>query len=83
MLSASDIDDRSVSNETLPDYQFQWLVNSLPLLIDSDVLQANTFHFAALKHENLSLTIDPFCNDVEGLVMLETLTVWVSNLNLH
>lgn len=75
-----DIDDDidyNECNQTFTDYKFQWLANSLPLLTDSDVLQANTFFFAAIKDLNLSLTIDPFCDDTDGLALLETLTVWV------
>ena len=65
-------------NNTFSKYQFQWLSNSLPLLIDSDVFRANTFDFARLRHINLSLAVDPFCDDADGFNMLLTLTVWVS-----
>ena len=67
-------------NSTFTNFEFQWLTNTIPLLIDSDVFQANTFNFADLLQMNLSLTIDPFCDDVDGAAMLETLTVWVSHL---
>lgn len=72
------VTDAPRCNYTFARYQFQWLMNSLPLLIDSDVLKANTFDFASLNSANLSLNIDPFCGDVDGLEMLETLTVWVN-----
>ncbi len=65
-------------NDTFIEYKFEWLVNSLPLLTDTDVLKANTFDFAALNQVNLTINIiDPFCDGVDGLTMLETLTVWV------
>ena len=64
-------------NETFAELEFQWLTNTIPLLIDSDVFMANTFNFADLVQFNLSLMIDPFCDGTNGLLMLETLTVWV------
>ena len=68
-------------NQTIADYHFQWLVNSLPLVTDSDVLQANTFYFAGINHKNLSLNImHPFCENIDPLPLLETFTVWVSSL---
>ncbi len=59
-------------------YEFQWLANTIPLLIDSDVFLANTFNFASLVQLNLTVSIDPFCEDVDSSQLLETLTVWVS-----
>ena len=59
-------------------YEFQWLANTIPLLIDSDVFLANTFNFASLVQLNLTVSIDPFCEDIDSLQLLETLTVWVS-----
>ena len=58
--------------------EFQWLTNSVPLLIDSDVFQVITFSLADISQVNLTLTVDPFCDSVDGESMLETLTVWVS-----
>lgn len=67
-------------NTTYLDSRFQWLTNTIPLLIDSDVFMANTFNFASLVELNLTLTIDPFCEGIDGLALLDTLTVWVSIL---
>ncbi len=67
------------NNDTFTQFEFQWLTNTIPLLIDSDVFTANTFNFADLLQMNLSLIIaDSFCDDIDGVTMLETLTVWVS-----
>ena len=77
-LNSTEFIQSPLCNQTFSDYQFQWLVNSLPLLTDSDVLKANTFDFAALNKANLTLNIiNPFCDEVDGLALLETLTVWV------
>ena len=65
-------------DSSIAEREFQWLTNSVPLLIDSDVFQGITFSFVDVNHKNLSLTIDPFCDGVGGETMLETLTVWVS-----
>ena len=50
----------------------------MPLLIDSDVFQVITFSLADISQVNLTLTVDPFCDSVDGESMLEALTVWVS-----
>ena len=66
-------------NEIYTEFQFQWITNTIPLLIDSDVFKANTFNFADLVQVNLTLIIDsPFCDYGGSLIMLETLTQWVS-----
>ncbi len=75
-----DSDDESFIEENCGNtqFQFQWLTNTIPLLIDSDVFKANTFDFADLLQMNLTLMIDPFCDGIDAVTMLETLTVWVS-----
>lgn len=70
-------------NQTFSQYHFQWLVNSLPILTDSDVLRANTFNLASLKQNNLTLQLQSFCEDANELLLLETLTVWVRSNNHH
>ena len=60
------------------EHRVLWLTSSLFLLIDLDVFRADTFYLADLHHLNLSLTVNPFCNDTDGPDMLLTLTAWVS-----
>lgn len=79
--NAASIDElNDECNATTTDkFQFQWITNTIPLLIDSDVFKANTFNLAFLVQMNLTLLINqPFCDNTDGLLMLETLTVWVS-----
>ena len=69
-------------NDTEPnmtaDYIFQWVDSSTLLLTEFDLFQALSFRIAALKSNDVNVTIAPFCNEDEAIDLLNQGTTWVS-----
>ena len=60
------------------DYIFQWVDSSTLLLTEFDLFKALSFGIAALKPNDVNVTIAPFCHDDEAIDLLNQGTTWVS-----